>query len=406
MRIPQRVLRTRATICLSGCLLLIIFADHFLVSRRAFGWGSRWAFSISFCFGLIAIGSLAALFPDNINVPRNLSASVCFAFTTVMLHITVKEWEPRPNQSDLQTSVRRVVMVSQSLFQGLFTALHAAEPILMHYPNTRRLAIEPWRAIRLMFFGVGAFDLVHTIWLHQLYIFSPTTDLDAPVDYVCGTRQGGPSYALSLALLSLACVFNEDVRRILARRTGGAVLALQLHQLKSEELRTLVPQARKRDLRRRVCDNVLNAHETRSHSSKSDSRSDSDGAANRRRGWTRDPAVQQDSSEQEGEEERSGSASFSRSGEGGSGSFKGRRERLSHAHQRQRTRKSSPTTSSGHESWSSYGRRWEADWQEKREKEIEESCLKNAMTALEGDVHWHDMVGGEVGGPPNVGQGW
>ena len=70
-------------------------------------------------------------------------------------------------------------------------------------------------------FGVGAFDLVHTIWLHQLYIFSPTTDLDAPVDYVCGTRQGGPSYALSLALLSLACVFNEDVRRILARRTGG-----------------------------------------------------------------------------------------------------------------------------------------------------------------------------------------
>ena len=263
---------------------------------------------------LVAYGAFAAFFPEEL--PMMASSTLCLAACTVMSHLTIREWPPRINQTPLQTRVRRCVMSVQTLMMVLLSIAHATGPKL-----------RSWTTLRLLVLIPGIFDLVHTLWLHSLYVLSPPL-VDRPVNYMTGVQTGPPSYFLGVSLIVLAVIFNVRMRGYVSRITGGAQLAFDLGQLTHSELERLVP-----DLKPAVA---------RGGSGPSQ-KSSSTGSA---RGAT-PPLVPA-----------------------------GPVDRV--AAQARRSRDHSPSVASGPSqasasrfSWSSYGRRWEEEWQERRETELE-----------------------------------
>ena len=291
--------------------------------------------------GTISLLVLSAFFPDDLNMPHSLSCITCFASFTAFGHLTLQEWEQRENQNALQTNARRFTMCAETTLIFAIASLHALRPSRM----------RPWMAIRLIFAVLGIFDLVHTTWLHWLCFTWPEV-YAKPVSYMGGQRQ--PSYWLSVWLNTMAVAFTVNVRQYVALRTGGARLALRLGQLTHSELRTMVPDGK------------------RGHGApimwrlpRSDKSRMSGSSEGERMQWVADPAVQDDDADSLGSRDKE-----ARSEEA-----------------------SQPKSEASHVTngtWSSWGRRWEAEWQEQREREIE---IERQQRLAE-DVHEYVGDGG------------
>lgn len=170
------------------------------------------------------------------------------------------------------------------------------------------LKLHSWTTCRLVVAAIGVPDFLHTTFLHFHYVTWPPTNPSEPSLYLTGRRIGPPSYAVPVMFVTAACCFTHQVRCYISRITGGAQLAFNLGQLTRTELERLVPEMR--------------------------------------------PAAEQNAPESYDD--------FVGCPPGG---------RISNTNSQVSVAQESLASKPW--SWSSYGRRWEEDWQEQREAELD-----------------------------------
>jgi hypothetical protein len=183
--------------------------------------------------------AVAAFFPVDDYELQVLTSFFTTAISAMLIHITWAEWGRRPNQDDLQTNVRRAVCISSACVVIMIAAALAAGF------RRKRPLIRPWTAARLMYAEIGVLDLMHTLWLQWSFARMPPEVQKAFFgDYIGGRRDGPPSVALGLWLITMAAVLNERVRRFIAHASGGDKLRMHLGQLTQSEVQHLLPGLR------------------------------------------------------------------------------------------------------------------------------------------------------------------
>jgi hypothetical protein len=337
--IPQRYQRRRILGCLMLGLVALIVTDAALQLRQPLG--NPAPIMVLGVLSFVYTFVLSAFFPEDDTIPNFLTTSVLLASLIVNVHLSIVEWAPRANQTELHLVVRRAVMLFQCFILSLILLMHAAREI------------KPWTAIRMIWFSFGVIDLAHTAWLHVEFINSPQPRSQLAVAYLSGVQVGPPSFWLCGWLCIMGFLFSTHVRRIIARKTGLARLALDLGELTHSDFHALAPNVGRVDKRSW-------AHALFSPPERPSSSSAQDGVHRR---WGSDPAVDEVSSSSHSSTPRK--QSFSKKSESSQASSK-----------------------NTHWSWGDYGRSWEREWQEQREREIEsersERMLRDAQAGSPG----------------------
>ena len=342
--VPPRYILPRLMGCLCFSLAAVLMVYHSLIFRADHNIGGSGTFRIAVASGL---GNLAvsAFFPADDNVMQVLGTFVSFALSAVMIHVTSAEWERRPHQEDQQTIIRRAVMLCMSSVLLAGTATLAAGVL------RKRPIMRVWTVFRLMYAAMGLLDFTHTCWLLWDYDRSvPHAHKMFTGHQIGGRTYGKPSFSLGLWLMTIAIMLNERVRRFVARMSGGDKLRMHLGQLTHSEFRHLLPDPSWR----KTSDNPT---ETSQSSKCSQMSSQQEGAA----AW-RNPS-------------RSASYHYHADSERSEEDAGGWRHERVHDAASERSEESPQSQASTLWSWSSYGKRWEKDWQEQREREIEAERL-------------------------------